>query len=96
MQSSVLIIGVSFIHRQIDYLPGCGLLYTADRGVSYIPRDQILGAAVGGIPLRTATSSPWMVAVGEQQENGSIDWYCGGSLLQADTVLTAAHCCTRR
>ncbi|XP_021933991.1 venom protease-like isoform X2 [Zootermopsis nevadensis] len=74
----------------------CGMLYTADRDVSYVPRDQMLGAAVGGIPLRTATSSPWMVAVGEQQENGSVDWYCGGSMLQADTVLTAAHCCTRR
>ncbi|XP_023709666.1 venom protease-like [Cryptotermes secundus] len=74
----------------------CGLLYTADREGPYILRDQILGAAVGGIPLRTATSSPWMVAVGEQQEDGSLDWYCGGALLEADVVLTAAHCCTRR
>jgi secreted trypsin-like serine protease len=72
------------------------MLRSADREGPYIPQDQMLGAAVGGIPLRTATSSPWMVAVGELQENGSIDWYCGGSLLQADTVLTAAHCCTRR
>lgn len=80
----------------MKYLPGCGILYAADRQGPYIPHDQILGAAVGGIPLRTATSSPWMVAVGEQQENGSVDWYCGGALLQADTVLTAAHCCTRR
>jgi V8-like Glu-specific endopeptidase len=80
----------------VKYLPGCGILYSADREGPYIPHDQILEAAVGGIPLRTATSSPWMVAVGERQENGSVDWYCGGALLQADTVLTAAHCCIRR
>jgi secreted trypsin-like serine protease len=72
------------------------VLYTIDGEGPYILRDQMLGAAVGGIPLRTATSSPWMVAVGEQQETGSLDWYCGGALVQADVVLTAAHCCTRR
>ncbi|XP_069688917.1 venom protease-like isoform X2 [Periplaneta americana] len=74
----------------------CGVLYTADEEGSYNAHDQVLGAAVGGIPLRTATSSPWMAALGERLESGAVDWYCGGSLIRADVVLTAAHCCTRR
>ncbi|PSN46607.1 Venom serine protease Bi-VSP [Blattella germanica] len=69
--------------------PRCGTLYSED---SYGRHDQMLGAAIGGIPLRTAMNSPWMVAIGERQQDDSVDWYCGGSLLQADTVLTAAHC----
>ena len=72
---------------------GCGVLYSEN---SYPENDQMLGAAVGGIPLRTARSSPWMVAIGQRHQDGSVDWYCGGSLLQANIVLTAAHCVTRR
>ncbi|XP_066991103.2 venom protease isoform X3 [Anabrus simplex] len=70
----------------------CGVLNS--RG--YAPKEPILGAAIGGFSLRTATVSPWMVAVGERMKNGSVDWYCGGSLLRDNRVLTAAHCVTRR
>ncbi|XP_034113798.1 putative serine protease 42 [Drosophila albomicans] len=34
---------------------------------------------------------PWMVALFERVENG-ISFFCGGTLISASTVLTAAHC----
>ncbi|XP_063220329.1 venom protease-like isoform X2 [Bacillus rossius redtenbacheri] len=65
-----------------------------------IPQHTLQGKfaseIIGGIPLRTASSSPWMVAVGERSVNGSVDWYCAGALIQSNKVLTAAHCVVRR
>lgn len=34
---------------------------------------------------------PWMVALFERVENG-VTFFCGGTLISASTVLSAAHC----
>lgn len=34
---------------------------------------------------------PWMVALFEREENG-VTFFCGGTLISASTVLSAAHC----
>lgn len=34
---------------------------------------------------------PWMVALFERVENG-VRFFCGGTLISASTVLSAAHC----
>ena len=45
---------------------------------------------VGGTPVRDG-DWPWIVLLGEQVR-GRNHWTCGGTLLTARTVLTAAHC----
>jgi len=37
---------------------------------------------------------PWAVALGVRQEDDTIRWVCGGSLITSGHVLTAAHCRT--
>ncbi|KAJ4352180.1 uncharacterized protein N0V89_007527 [Didymosphaeria variabile] len=53
------------------------------------PQDDFSVQIVGG-SAATAGQFPYIVSV---QVSGS--HYCGGSLLNADTVITAAHCATR-
>jgi trypsin len=45
---------------------------------------------VGGVPVNPPFKYPWLVSL---QSSGS--HFCGGSLLNANTILTAAHCSQR-
>lgn len=49
------------------------------------------GAIVGGYLARDG-QFPWQVAIFTQGLVGKYSLHCGGSLLDADTVITAAHC----
>ena len=42
---------------------------------------------VGGIPVEPPFKYPWMVHLEKDKK-----WWCGGVLLNKDTVLTAGHC----
>jgi trypsin len=53
------------------------------------PQDDFSVQIVGG-SAATAGQFPYIVSI---QVSGS--HYCGGSLLNANTVITAAHCATR-
>lgn len=53
-------------------------------------------AIIGGANVAEGTGYPWMVAVGENIGGENIDWYCGGALIGEKTVITAAHCVSRR
>jgi trypsin len=50
-------------------------------------------AIVSGYQVTTGTDSyPWQVAVVTASSTTSDRWLCGGTLVSADLVLTAAHC----
>ena len=69
----------------------CGKILkpTAGRQKRAKSPDQVT-FVVGGIDT-TDGDWPWMVLLGERLQ-GRRHWTCGGTLLSASTVLTAAHC----
>ncbi|GLH06953.1 Venom serine protease Bi-VSP [Gryllus bimaculatus] len=82
--------GESFICcPKIHTFSECGVLSSSFE-------HDMLAAVVGGFSVRTAKSAPWMVAVGEQLNPLQLEWFCGGSLVSKNRVLTAAHCAERR
>jgi len=54
---------------------------------------QTRGRIVGGVDAGK-NEFPWQVALSLRSSPGS--FYCGGSLISSDTVLTAAHCASSR
>jgi len=76
------------------------LLLCAAVANAYIPmgppvagyvQGRVDGRVVGGVPA-TASQAPFQISLNAQ---GSFGWshICGGSLRDANTVITAAHCC---
>ena len=48
-------------------------------------------SVVGGVEAEV-NSYPWMAALGSREPDGSLYWFCGGSYIGQNLVLTAAHC----
>jgi len=70
---------------------GCGL--SIKRNVFQLklqPRQGALPGVVGGDEVEE-NSYPWMAALGSDPSSG-LRWFCGGSYLGGNLVLTAAHC----
>ena len=47
-------------------------------------------SVVGGEEAQI-NSYPWMAALGSRTDDGSMVWFCGGSYIGQDLILTAAH-----
>jgi hypothetical protein len=58
--------------------------------VAAAPAHAIVGGRVSGDNPNPDTSYPWQVAMTTTMDNE--DWFCGGTRVAADLVLTAAHC----
>ena len=54
------------------------------------PAQAIVGGQVSGGTSTPDTSYPWQVAITTTMDNQ--DWFCGGTRVASDLVLTAAHC----
>ncbi|KAK2726054.1 trypsin-1-like isoform X2 [Artemia franciscana] len=67
-------------------IPRLPLSFMLRRGVSLVPESKI----VGGDPVNKG-DVPWQVSLQRVGSFGN-SHFCGGSILDADTILTAAHC----
>merc|ERR1712123_477531 len=54
--------------------------------------EESVTSVVGGNEVEE-NSYPWMAALGSRAlNNGGVRWFCGGSLISKNMILTAAHC----
>jgi len=56
-----------------------------------LPKSFLEESVVGGNEVEE-NAYPWMAALGSRTPNGGIRWFCGGSLINNNMILTAAHC----
>merc|ERR1719317_1168621 len=57
-----------------------------------LPKSFLEELVVGGSEVEK-NSYPWMAALGTRGSgDGGIKWFCGGSLISHNMILTAAHC----
>ncbi|XP_064123017.1 venom protease-like [Macrobrachium nipponense] len=54
-------------------------------------QSDVQPLVVGGIPS-FRSSWPWMALLGFEDSAGKKDWFCAGSLINSQWILTAAHC----
>ncbi|XP_070492215.1 serine protease gd-like [Chironomus tepperi] len=62
-----------------------------DKNVCGVPVVLSQSLVVGGAPVQNHGEWPWLIAFYKSSE-GNLQFICGGSLLNARFVLTAAHC----
>ncbi|XP_047993674.1 uncharacterized protein LOC125232099 isoform X1 [Leguminivora glycinivorella] len=75
--------------KELDHLEAVSLPEAPVCGVSNASFSRV----VGGIPAKLG-DFPWMALLGykERRAGAGARWLCGGSLISARHVLTAAHC----
>jgi hypothetical protein len=73
----------------LAYVEGCTPKYSSDPPKCSCGLPFSKRRIIGGIPAKI-DQYPWQVALLRGKQ--STDFFCGGSLLSSDTVLTAAHC----
>lgn len=66
---------------------GPDVVTTRKQQCRYQPESLIVGGKNAGL-----SEFPHMALLG-YDEDGKIEWKCGGSLISDEYVLTAAHCC---
>lgn len=59
---------------------------------SVIAEVQITPRIIGGTPVASSSDIPWQVAVIQWDGGPTFDFFCGGTIIDAGWIVTAAHC----